>query len=146
MYKIKTFCSRCDASLYIRRITIDISPDTIQDTRGHAPHLFMKLRRIFWRCTNIPEYINLGPHAKLSQCAASTYQMRRILPSDRNYKYPKTRRISEDIIYTKYEDHRNLRPNSDDQAAQDTPERRYKSCKKVLNVFNSLSSFVLLCQ
>ncbi|WP_232298051.1 hypothetical protein, partial [Nitrosospira sp. NpAV] len=58
---------------YIRRITINISPDTIQDTRGHAPHLIMELRRILWRCTNIPEYYNLGPHAKLSQCAASTY-------------------------------------------------------------------------
>ena len=86
---------------YIRRITIKISQDIIQDGKGHAPHPRIMIRRIFWRCTNIPEYINLGPHAKLSQCAASTYQMRRILPSDRNYKYPKTRRILCDILYPK---------------------------------------------
>ena len=103
---------------YIRRITIKISPVSIQDTRKHAPHLRMELRRIFWRCTNIPEYINLGPHAKLIQCAASTYQMRRILPSDRNYKYPKTRRIRETYIIS--EDRRQEKPrtNSVEQQAQ----------------------------
>ena len=77
----------------IRRITIKISQVIIQDGKGHAPHTRTELRRIFWWYTNIPEYINLGPHAKLCQCAASTYSMRRILPSDRNYKYPKDRRI-----------------------------------------------------
>ena len=39
----------------------------IQDYNIYAASK-IKIRRISRRCTNIPEYINLGPHAKLSQC------------------------------------------------------------------------------
>ena len=74
---------------YIRRITIKISPVSIQDTRRHAPHTVMKIRRISRRCTNILEYNNLGPHVKLTQCAASTYSMRRILPQTETINTPR---------------------------------------------------------
>ena len=73
----------------------------------------MELRRIFWRCTNIPEYINLGPHAKLSQCAASNPQTETI----------NTLRPDESREPNTEEDQRpqNPRTNSDVLAAQDTP-------------------------
>ena len=83
--------------------------------KGHAPHTKNKLRRIWRRCTNIPEYINLGPHTKLSRCAASIYSMRRIDLSDRNYKYPKTIRILETFCKT-------LKSISEEEGAGDTPE------------------------
>ena len=65
----------------------------IQDNWRTCAAYKIKLRRIWRRCTNIPEYNNLGPHAKLSRCAASTYSMRRIDPQTEDYKYPKTIRI-----------------------------------------------------
>jgi hypothetical protein len=76
-------CSTLDTPhtlITIRRISIKISPDQDPRLNIHAPHTKIKIRRIYRRCTNIPEYINLGPHAKLSQCAASaTYAPHRSL-------------------------------------------------------------------
>ena len=67
------------ALLQIRRITFHtygitlsrLHQKMIQDTREHAPHKRLKIHRIVRRCTNIREYINLGPHAKLPWYAAS---------------------------------------------------------------------------
>ena len=119
MYKIKTFCSRYAAS-YLLHTAHHYQDSTRYYPRqqGHAPHLRMELRRIFWRCTNIPEYINLGPYAKLSQCAASTYSMRCILPQTETINTPKSDEFCvQDTIRT------STKPetNSDVLAAQDTP-------------------------
>ena len=76
-----------------RRISTKISPNVDSKITIYAPHQRSRYAAFAGRCTNILEYINLGPHAKLSQCAASITYMRRIDLPDRNYINPRPTRI-----------------------------------------------------
>ena len=88
------FYSRYAAStIEERHISIKTSPDEESKIIIYTPHQRSRIRRIAGRCTNILEYINLGPHAKLSQCAASITYMRRIDLPDRDYINPMPTRI-----------------------------------------------------